>query len=136
MKEYGYDFKGNLSIKKPSYTVLACLENILDNKHYNGEKEIDIKSFAFYNGRERSIGLEIRLGFLDKNPRIVIFGEHRNSDDIFVDTWQGKDYYNYPTINDMPDSAYDARKYFKWDEPYKVAQYIYDNFIKILEMGE
>jgi hypothetical protein len=120
-----------LGIKRPSWTVLSILSGMLDERDV--EFGIDIDTFAFYNGRERSIGLSIRdtrKGFNGVKTRVVIFGECRNSDEIFVDTFELKTIdINPPVLKDFTEKDYKKRKYFHYNEMYKVADYIYETYL-------
>lgn len=82
-----------------------------------------ITTSTFYNGRERGICLTIAFHFGKPNLAIV-FGEHRNSDMIFIDHWLVEPRINPPTVADFTDEAYEQRRYMQYDEVYKAATYI------------
>ena len=82
---------------------------------------IDIRSYPWYNGRERGICIIISNNGEQLN---IAFGEIRNSDGIFVDVWETKSTFNPPTVADFSDEAYEQRNYFKYDEHYKVSQFV------------
>lgn len=67
---------------------------------------------AFYNGRERGCVLSIHR--THSRPLVIVFGEHRNSDNIFIDAWtQPHLSINPPTVADFPDEAYRKRVYLR-----------------------
>lgn len=65
----------------------------------------------FYNGREKGICLAVRKP--DSRNYITkywVFGENRNSDEIFLDTFILGIALNPPTVKDMKDEDYRRRK--------------------------
>jgi len=81
------------------------------------DDEIDFDTYPWYNGRERAVCIKIQR-FLSNRILLVVFGEHRNSDDIFVDIWEVSKLRNSncPTIDDFTDEAFKNRKFFEcWD---------------------
>lgn len=85
---------------------------ILSKEVIDKPEDVDIKTFAWYNGRERGVCLTVhRLGFNKKPVKVITFGEDRHNGEIFVDNWIMKSPpINAPTPNDFPDSAYMKRK--------------------------
>lgn len=83
-----------------------------------------LKSFPFYNGRERSICLEVVNDAMDKNSLFIEFGEHRNSDSIYVDSWISERAFNNVTINDKPEYAYEERVYTHYENYTNTVKYI------------
>lgn len=74
--------------------------------------KIEIHTSAWYNGRERGICLVVRASFTSKRAMLLTFGECRNSDLIFVDSWVVERYFlNPPTLEDFTDEAYEQRTY-------------------------
>ena len=73
-----------------------------DSEHH--EYKIEIRTRAWYNGRERGISLEVRPSVTSVRGLIVTFGEHRTSDHIFIDSWETDQPYllNPPTVADCP----------------------------------
>jgi hypothetical protein len=77
-------------------------------QHYNYEATTS----AWYNGRERGVSLVVRRSIVDKKCIVLTFGEVRNSDSIFIDSWEHDGVFmNPPTIDDFPDKAYAERQY-------------------------
>jgi hypothetical protein len=86
--------------------------------HYLAGYDLDIddgimiKTFPFYNGREKCVGISlwrIRGG----EVLVVVFGENRNSDNIVVYSWvENKPMMNPPTIDNMPDQAWEDKAMF------------------------
>jgi hypothetical protein len=74
-----------------------------------------IRSFAFYNGRERWAGVSISSYRSDTPTKAWIFGENRNSDDLCVESADVKSFLNPPTIREWPGDAYHARRFFSPD---------------------
>lgn len=93
-----------LEIDSQAWSVFMALRDVDLPEH--------TESFAIYNGRERWIGLEVprKDGYT-----YIIFGEHRNSDDLCVQSWV-KDhmYFNPPTVADIPDESYTQRVRFDY----------------------
>ena len=86
---------------------------------------VDIKTRAWYNGREKGVSLTVsRLGY--KGCLVITFGEHRSSDSIFVDSWEMEtEAFNSPTPGDFSDEAYKQRKSFPAGHVGYAADYIY-----------
>jgi len=122
------DFK--FGIKPRSWRIAHLLEEsalvTLKESDFYKKIEYEISTYPFYNGRESSICLVICPSFLNKEALFVVFGEHRNSDDTFVDIWEGtKPPYNGPKLEDFTDEAYENRKTFSYKDDYEVDKYIY-----------
>jgi hypothetical protein len=83
----------------------------------------ELKTYPFYNGREKGILLTFGK-LIDRQMLCIVFGEHRNSDNIFVDSWIMNRSINPPTVNDFSEEAYKERKFFKYDQIYDAAIYI------------
>lgn len=119
MKNFKIDL--NFGVKKTSIKIAKLL-----NK--SGRIEIPenyrLETFPFYNGREASIALVIGT-LLSKTNLTIVFGENRNSDHIFVDSFSKKSSINNnPVLPDFSDEDYQNRIYFKWNEETKVVSYI------------
>lgn len=57
----------------------------------------------------------MRRSIVDKKCLVLTFGEVRNSDHIFVDSWEHiGGFMNPPTVEDFPDTAYAARQYIDY----------------------
>jgi hypothetical protein len=69
---------------------------------------------AWYNGRERGICIYTASRMTTEYRHILVFGEHRNSDAIFLDTWSGTDDINPPhhTNIEFTEQVYKLRKFF------------------------
>ena len=86
------------------------------------------QTYAFYNGRERSIAVEIPpvygRGFF-KPGLVIVFGECRNSDAIVIDYWTiDSSSMNGPVVADFPDVAYQRRIYLACED--------YDNAVGLI----
>ena len=106
-----------LGLKPQALAVLAMLAQQepdfapYDEKQH--EYDYDCTTSAWYNGRENGISLVVRPRFRKVEKSLVItFSEVRNSDDIFIDSWEDSSVYflNPPTISDWPETAYKSRK--------------------------
>jgi hypothetical protein len=84
---------------------------------------LEFKTFPFYNGREKAICIVMQSMYQSKALHIV-FGENRNSDDIFIDSWVGPLDFNSPNVNDLTDETYKKRKYFGLRDVYKAVEHI------------
>jgi len=71
----------------------------------------------FYNCRERGICLVVGL-------RAWIFGEHRNSDALYLDRLNGIFWLNPPTLTAFDENAYYNRELFRHDAHWEVARTI------------
>lgn len=118
----------DLGISKQAFAVLALLsDRSLSEVTPNRDPDptgFNSETYAWYNGRERGVCLVFRVGG-DPNCLLVTFGEHRNSDGIFVDVWEHDSYFlNPPTVDDFGDEAYVNRKVFGYGRVDQVVPYI------------
>lgn len=119
-----------LRLSGPARAILALLSvREPDFKgNYSSGYIAEIHTAAWYNGRERGVVLFVngkRKGDKDFRTLAVTFGEHRSSDDIFVDSWESvRIFLNPPIVTDMPEEAYSARKMFKYDEVYAASEHV------------
>lgn len=106
--------------RKQADAVLAILNLIIDDSETNGAEFL--KDF-YSNGRENGYILQLTYVngkyLFDEDKRIwIAFSENRNSDEtvIYVDkgTWNGR----------LTEKSYQERKYFKFSDIYKCAEYI------------
>lgn len=115
-----------LGVGSQARAVLAMLDREPDFAAYNhGHYEVEILTRAWYNGRERGVSLVMyRWGY--ERCLVVTFGENRNSDDIFVDSWMTDvPHINGPTVENFPKEAYQDRKTFRYGQAGEAALYIY-----------
>lgn len=114
------------------YAMLAGRE--LNLEGIPKEALIDVQARAWYNGREDGVCLIVRDWDLAKrfeapdrgSERMVIaFGEHRSSDNIFVDCFlTARLGNNPPTYQDMTEGDYDRRRMFDYGRVDQVDRYI------------
>jgi hypothetical protein len=79
--------------------------------------DIEVETRPWFNGRERGVLLMIQRGVLAKTKLLITFGEARNSDNIFIDSWLSTEsFLNPPTVADYPDEAYENRKYVPYGQ--------------------
>ena len=87
----------------------------------NGHYDFHMKTFPWYNGRERGICLVVSPSYVGA-PRAlhIAFGEDRRSDAIFVDVWEDVTADNGPTLRDASpeafEEAYQNRKHFNYGQ--------------------
>ena len=118
----------NLGVSFQARSILALLQSFAELEE---EKYHWLKSTAWYNGRECGICLSF-WNQDDKIQLVITFGECRNSDHIFVDTWKMVvDTWkmvpfpiNPPTVVDFPEEDYDRRTIFEWGEVAKASNHI------------
>jgi len=95
--------------------------NLEDLVGYDSDSFTYPQTYAFYNGRERSIAIEIppvyNGKFHHKPGLVIVFGECRNSDAIVIDYWTiERGSMNGPTVADFTDEAYQRRIYLGYDK--------------------
>lgn len=97
-------------------------------KKYDAEPNVN----RFHNCREQGYSITLFNKDYSKNL-VILFFEHRNSDNIVIIHWDQKQgWFNPVTINDIPEdhpwfnSKYDYDKGFNYGEAEKAASYIYD----------
>lgn len=124
-----------LGINGQALAVLALLADreIYFDQDSAGEQNmpvdpalVDVDTRAWYNGRERGICLLVRYHSIKVDETLcIVFGEHRSSDNIFVDCWVSDEVFiNPPTWHDMPEETYNRRKYFQCADCGNAAAYI------------
>jgi hypothetical protein len=114
------------------YTIDPQALSILN--YLRGEQLIDgiencymsVNTSPWYNGRECGICLETVVA-TGRESLIITFGEHRNSDAIFVDCWEAdRSRLNPPTVSDFTDEAYANRRYFNAGAVLPAKEFILD----------
>ena len=115
--------KQKISTKLVKEVGMKVLRAVAKKRVTLGEGTRYIETAAFYNGREQSVVLIIHGAY---KPYAIVFGEHRNSDDIFVDAfeydWGGL---NPPTLTDFTKEAYRNREFFSYDQVEEAAAYVH-----------
>lgn len=111
----------DLNICPKAWAIL----HLLQDYEMDDVKGAHITSAALYNGRERGIVISAGNYFSKRECLHIFFTENRNSDDIVVLTWLGGKGINPPTINDIPESAWDKKKSFNFLDVGMAASYIY-----------
>jgi hypothetical protein len=108
-----YIADNDLGISSQALAILAMLSRTdCDGlaKYGDGQYQIAIRTWAWYNGRERGVCLEVRPSLGSKRALLVTFGEHRNTDGIFIDAWEVEEYFlSPPTVADYTEEAYEQR---------------------------
>jgi len=95
---------------------------VLQGLAYYGVGDQTVDAYAWYNGRERGV-------VLVKTTRsaeifCVAFAECRNSDAIVIYNWEGSVKLNPPTIEDVPQEAWDNVKSFSFLRVDQAARFI------------
>jgi hypothetical protein len=76
-----------------------------------GEYKYEATTSAWYNCRERGICLVVRHPDFSRKCLVITFGEIRNTDGIFIDSWHYEGYFlNPPSVEDFTEEAYKARE--------------------------
>lgn len=124
-------FNQNLKINAAARSVLIYLSEGTYIDFYSLERNtgiLHIDTFAFYNGRERGIGLEIVKTREEIKTLYIVFAEHKRSDEIFVEKWEQGGYadMNPPAWDAVgrTDKVYEERKCFSPDQVHEVCNYI------------
>jgi hypothetical protein len=120
-----------LGLSAQSLAVLHLLaqtppDDVAEYDSDHRDYDVEIKTRAWYNGRERGVSLEVRKSWQSSKALIITFGEHRISDHIFVDAWEidAPPLLNPPTVADFPDKAFNNRLTFPYGEIGKVVDLI------------
>lgn len=116
-----------LNVYPVAFAVLNLINTFDIEVNNNPPDGYEITTSAWYNGRERGISV-VKYSYKDRDSLVITFGETRNSDSIFVDSWvvENQGFLNPPTVSDFPDEAYARRKSFKYDQHWDAAKYIVD----------
>lgn len=105
-----------------SRAVLAMLTDFLEFR-----TDLRIKTFAWYNGRENWCGIEVQKNSFTGNVLYLVFGEHRNSDDLtYQHMFKTRAFVNPPNVSDFPEVSYQARRYFPGSDYNKIVRSIED----------
>lgn len=131
-------FDRDLHLSPQALSILAFLAG---NQEWTGlrvpEFSVNMYTSAWYNGRERGIAVALTktgMSVDDKERRLVlVFGEARGSDSIFLDKWTetGGDI-NPPTHEDLSEEAYEQRRHFPYGAIRKTAEAIIKDIRKFL----
>lgn len=110
-------FDPKLSVKDYAYKIGALLKKINLNDIPGADTEeigyLYPETSAWYNGRERGIAIALKTFNSTRPVYVIAFGEHRNTDSIFIDHWtMDRSAFNYPTVTDYPDFAYENTRLY------------------------
>ena len=114
-------FDPKLNVKDYSWKIGNLLKKIKLNQLPGYDTSIYTETTAFYNCRERGIALTLKCwnvkGFKQRPVFVIVFGEHRSSDSIFIDFWtQTTPPFNGPTTEDLTDEAYEHRLFVPYSD--------------------
>lgn len=124
------------NINRVALAMLALLEGeVPHNREWpDGFEDIfDTETSTFYNGREKGICLAIKGYRFTPNRLVIVFGENRNSDSIFVAQWIEHNGINPPALSGLTDKAYNERRYFNYDELCPAVDYIHTTILDYCE---
>jgi hypothetical protein len=134
MREIELD--ATFGVSDASVCIFYALKRLLVGGIYKHD-HIYIQTFIFYNGGEKSIGLIISDFREPSEERIIVFGENRNSDSLFVDSWtRSMSSINPPTVTEFPDEVYEERVFCSHNGYSLIAEHIYTTYLKNLCLGE
>ncbi len=71
-----------------------------------------LKTYPWYNGRERGFLLFLRRCVVDQKGLFVAFAEERSGDRIFVECWEGELQTNPPVVFELRDPAVGTAIYY------------------------
>ena len=92
-----------------------------------GPLQARIQMYPLFNGRERGLCLEVRHQWLSDQALLVSFGEHRNTEDLFVQMVQTtRILMNGPELEDFTEESYRDRKHFGNLDIASVVEHIYN----------
>ena len=96
-----------------------------------GHYKVHIETTPWYNGLERGVALQIFRGWNSFGPcRVIVFGERREDDKIFVEYWDPTEApFNAPTIEQREQTTEDLevpRDTFSRRETYRAADRVYE----------
>ena len=102
------------------------------------EYRVELKTFPWFNGRERGMVLTLQHNVIPEKALHVAFAECRGGEEIFVEVWEDKAPFNAPTVGtcdpDTRDEAYRNRELFQHAE--EAARYAYDAMAEYYEKGK
>ena len=117
-----------LSLKSQALAVMHHLAAMEPDfaPYEDGYYQCRISSFAFYNGRERGCGVEIRTPRANSlDSLFIVWSEHRSSDCIVIYHWVGMSQINPPTVDDIPEESWDKADMIDWGKTGFAAQLIF-----------
>jgi len=104
------DFR--LGLSGQAWAVLHLLDGEPSFAPFNlttHEYELEIKTSAFYNGRERGFVLDVQHSFLDNRDHLyVVCANQRSSDSLVIYKWTGPLRMNPPTVADLTEQVYNV----------------------------
>jgi hypothetical protein len=117
----------DLGIKNQAWAVLHMLRQHEEVIADLGVPHMHVDSWAWYNSRERGISVVASYPGNQKCSLVCVFGEARNSDQIFVDACELEHYgFSPPSWEDKEyEKAYKNRKCFDAGNSGKAADYVW-----------
>jgi hypothetical protein len=112
-----------LNISPQAWGVLRALKRIVARDSARRIRTLD--AYGWYNGREKAIAVVARSDAFDRPVLVVVFGEIRNGDSIFVDAYEAGWSSAHPPSSTDPAYAagYRSRVRFRYGEYEKAARH-------------
>lgn len=117
-------------LSRPARTLMTLLDR--EPTFLETQESVDtvrFMTYPWYNGRERGVALVMYHSRTFAPSCVVVFGEERRSDAIFVDTWATEHPFDPPSVEDFTDEVYAKRVAFGPSQLHQAEQHI----IKTLE---
>lgn len=110
----------SLGIHPKAWAILHLLNGMPPDfarwDHKAKKYDLELKTYPWYNGRERGFVLVLQRTVGDKTALHVAFSECRTSDKVFVEVWVDKTPWNITTYEscdkEVHGEAYDTRRTF------------------------
>jgi hypothetical protein len=103
----------SLRLNHRAWAVLHLLANMSPEfakwNDDNHEFELYLRTYAWYNGRERGIALVLQRHVTEVDALQVVFAECRSSDEVIVEYWVSLNPFNGPTPEPLDEATRDAR---------------------------
>ncbi len=113
-----------LGLKPQSTALLHALAVITEGCEPFDNAACCFETAAHYNGRERGYSLSIRRSCVDMIGLVIVFGECRASDQLFVEHAERRLDINPPEHGGLSEISYQRRKEFGYGQFDKAARYI------------
>lgn len=129
MDQHEFEIRSDLGLGGQAAALLALLSYdplTVDLPH--GESPPEVDNFAWYNGDERGVLLDVKLPNNTAGDHLyIVWGEEYGSDSLFVDCWIAEPVgVNPPTVYDMPAEAHNRRCLFKYGDLREASSYVLD----------
>lgn len=105
-----------LGLNSQALVVLHALSDLeVDFKSMGLDEDlVTLDTYVLYNGRERGILIAFTPRGIGDNTLFIFVAEHRSSDSILVLDWVDRMSINPPTVDDIPETAWNGKQLFPW----------------------